>query len=130
MVINEELQKICNEVIEKYGDSLYTHNIMQYKIKEWANKNNYICDLEYEVKQRDENSKRRGKIDIRIVIDEKVYLIEIDSSNKKKSIYKLLNNEADYRIWIRASNHRMEEYINNHREELKDILIIPVKNWR
>ena len=72
MVINEELQSICNEVIEKYGNSLYTHNIMQYKIKEWADKNNYICDLEYEVEQRDENSKRKGKIDIRIVINEKI----------------------------------------------------------
>lgn len=130
MVINEELQSICNEVIEKYGNSLYTHNIMQYKIKEWAGKNNYICDLEYEVEQRDENSKRKGKIDIRIVINEKIYLIEIDGSNKKKSIYKLLNNKADYRIWIRASNDKMYEYIKNNRKELKDIFIIPVKEWR
>ena len=65
-----------------------------------------------------------------IVINEKIYLIEIDGSNKKKSIYKLLNNKADYRIWIRASNDKMYEYIKNNRKELKDIFIIPVKEWR
>lgn len=128
-MINDILKEICNNVINNYCNSLYIHNIMQYKIKEWADYNGYECELEYEVKKRDKYSKRKGKIDIRLVIAGKTYLIEIDSANKHKSIYKLLNNEADFRIWIRADNIRMREYVDMHKEELKDIIVIPIEKW-
>ena len=129
-MISNKLKEICNNAINTYRNSSYIHNIMQYKIKEWADNNGYESELEYEVKQRDEYNKRKGKIDIRLVIDKKIYLIEIDSANKQKSIYKLLNNEADYRVWIRADNRNMREYIEMHKEELKDIIVIPIEKWR
>ena len=129
-MISNILKEICNSAIYNYRNSSYIHNIIQYKIKEWADNNGYECELEYEVEQRDEYSNRKGKIDIRLVIDNKIYLIEIDSTNRQKSIYKLLNNEADYRVWIRAEDRNMREYIKTHREELKDIIVIPIKKWR
>ena len=127
----EEIRQICNKTVYKYkGESSgYIHKKLQYTILYWAKKNNYPAEYEYRVPSRGDDSNHIGKIDLRIVIEGKVYLIEFDISNKIKSVRKLLDNPADYRLWVRSINESLVMFYYFNDIDIGDIIIVPVKNW-
>lgn len=127
----EEIRELCNKTVYKYkGEpSGKIHKRMQYTLLYWARKNNYTVDYEYHVPNRGDDSDHIGKIDLRIVIEGKVYLIEFDISNKMKSVRKLLDNPADYRLWVRAINESLIMFYYFHDIEIGDIIVVPVMNW-
>ena len=127
----EEIREICNKTVYKYRgeSSAYIHKKLQYTLLYWAKKNNYEAEYEYHVPGRGDGSEHIGKIDLRLVIEGKVYLIEFDISNKLKSVRKLLDNPADYRLWIRSINESLVMFYYFHDIDIGDIIIVPVKNW-
>ena len=127
----EEIRELCNKTVYKYrGESSgYIHKRLRYTLMYWAKKNNYHVDYEYKVPTRGDGSDHIGKIDLRIIIEDKVYLIEFDISNKIKSVRKLLDNPADYRLWVRSINESLIMFYYFHDIDIGDIIIVPVKNW-
>ena len=127
----EEIRQLCNKTIYKYHDepSSAIHRKMQSTLSYWANSNGYTFQNEYVVDSRGDDSDRNGRIDFRVVIEGKVFLIEFDTTNKMKSVYKLLNNPADYRLWVRAINRSLIFFYYFQDIDIKDIKIVPVENW-
>lgn len=127
----EEIRELCNKTVNKYkGESSgQIHKRLQYTLLYWARKNNYQADYEYHVANRGDNSDHIGKIDLRLVIENEVYLIEFDISNKMKSVRKLLDNPADYRLWVRAINESLIMFYYFHDIEIGDIIVVPVMDW-
>lgn len=127
----EEIRQLCNKTVYKYrGESSgFIHKRLQYTLLYWARKNNYEAEYEYKVPDRGDGSDHIGKIDLRLVIEGKVYLIEFDISNKIKSVRKLLDNPADYRLWVRSINESLIMFYYFHDIDIGDIIIVPVQNW-
>ena len=127
----EEIRVLCNKTVYKYQheSSAQIHKHLQYTLLAWARKNNYQADYEYLVDNRGDNSNRQGRIDLRLVIEGKVYLIEFDITNKIKSVKKLLSNSADYRLWVRAINESLIMFYYFHDIDIGDIIVVPVQNW-
>ena len=127
----EEIRHLCNKTVYKYHDepSSTIHRKMQNTLSYWAKSHGYEYQNEYVVDSRGDNSNRVGRIDFRVVIEGKVFLIEFDTTNKTKSVYKLLNNPADYRLWVRAINRSLIFFYYFQDIDIKDIIIVPVENW-
>ena len=127
----EEIRQLCNKTVNKYKNetSGQIHKRLQYTLLYWARKNNYQADYEYHVASRGDGSDHIGKIDLRLVIENEVYLIEFDISNKMKSVRKLLDNPADYRLWVRAINESLIMFYYFHDIDIGDIIVVPVMNW-
>ena len=127
----EEIRILCNKTVNKYRNetSYFIHTRMQKTILYWAQKNHYEAETEYEVESRGDDSDHNGRIDLRLVANGKVYLIEFDTTNKRKSIYKLLNTPADFRLWIRSINDALIFFYYFHDIDVGDIIVVPVMNW-
>lgn len=129
--IIDNLQKIANDTILENiaSNNGYIHNKIQENICKWAISNNYYCKKEFKVSSRDESNTRSGRIDLKLIINNKSILIEIDSSPRKKSIYKLNNNYSDYKIWLYCKNNKFNSFIQNNKE-LNNLILIPILPYK
>jgi hypothetical protein len=108
-------------------DKIKFHDCLQSRSANLAKKYNLTGVSEFRVKDRGDG--RSGSIDVAWLLGRKtIVLIEIDSSFREKSIFKLKNNDAELKIWIyygsiKEKYERPEKYDNIFGIEL-------IRRWR
>lgn len=123
-------ESIINDVLTNFKEitSNTVHRHIQAKIEQWGIDNGFKCMLEYKVSRRCDFDYNQGFIDIYLLVKEISFLIEIDSSPRYKSLYKLRNNSSDFKVWLYCNTDEFKEYIKS--EKLKDIILIPIYPYK
>ncbi|MCB2354463.1 hypothetical protein [Clostridium estertheticum] len=122
-------QKILLEFLSD-GNFTDVHTIIQDFVYNFGLEHGLNSEKEFRVERRNDTDEINGLIDVVWSQDDYKVLIEIDSTPRDKSLYKLLHNESIHKVWIYCCTDKFDKYMRDHKSDLENIIMIPILSYK
>ena len=111
-------------------NALAIHMAIKDYVSNMGLESGYNSEKEYCISYANKNKRNCGYIDVVWNRPDHKIAFEIDSSVRMKSLNKLLQSNADEKIWIYCNTENFKKYISENKAKLDTLTLVPILPYR